>query len=466
MFYIITLIAIAVFYGPSLKYGFFQDDFLHLISTQINSLSEFFTFFSDNQAIYYRPFGIQLAYLIQQRIYGANPLGFHFTSLLIHAINTFLVGSLIHKITKNHLIAKLSAFLYATSAIHFISLFWLAETNLLLGALMLFLNLHALFWFIKKPSNKTLFISLSLFLIGLLFNELVIISPLIIIILNYFLRLKLFQQPLNKIYSTGFALITFLYLLLRLVILPVPISGTYALHLGMANISPLIWYGLWSFNIPEEFKYQLVLSKMQFQSKFFQNYSSQTLIWVSGFLILLITSIYGITRLNKSKRSLLILGSTWFVIGLSLFLLTPLHIYPMYAIVALPGLILILATALPKSPFFITLFLLAWLIPSITTLRFSEKDHWVVQEARLAEDIFTQAKQQYPNLPPNSTLSLKDDYQVKQTLADQYGIQFLYNDSSLKTHFGDLNQILPDTCRQIHNCAIKNNIYPLLITRN
>jgi len=496
MIYLITLAAILFLYGPSLKYGFFQDDFLHLISTQISSWSEFFRFFLDNQAIYYRPFGIQLAYLIQQFLFGSNPFGFHLASLSIHLINTVLVGSLINKITKNRFIANLSAFLYATSAIHFISLFWLAEINLLLGALMVFLNLHALFWFLKKPSNKTLLISLSLFALGLLFHELVIITPLMIIVLNHLLRLKLFQKPLSKAYSAGFVLITFLYLLLRLVILPIPISGTYAPHLGGENISSLIWYSLWSFNLPEEFKYQVVLSKLHIQPKFLQNFTSQIIIWVSGVLTLLTVSLFGFIRLNRSKRSLLLLGISWFVIGLSLFLFLPLHLYPMYALVGLPGLVLILATLTPKRPLFITILLLAWLIPSFTTLRFAEKTHWTVQEAKLAKQIFYKAKEQFPSLPKNSTLSLKDDYQVKHTLADQHGIHFLYNDNSLTTHFGDYHDILPDVCQSfiearekqiakakqeikaedlqqvIHaiiseankitrQCAIENNIYPL-----
>jgi len=497
MTYLITLAAIVFLYGPSLKYGFFQDDFLHLVSTQISSWSEFLSFFSDNQAIYYRPLGIQLVYLIQQSLFGANPVRFHIFSLLIHIINSFLVGSLIYKISKNSWVAKLSTFLYATSAIHFISLFWLAETNLLLGALMVFVNLHALFWFVKKPTNKTIFISLSLFIIGLLFHELVIIAPLMIIMLNHLLRLKLFQKPLSKVYSIGFVLITCLYLLLRLVILPIPISGTYAIHLGRDNISSLIWYGMWSLNMPEEFKYQMILSKLQFQPKFFENFSSQVIIWISGILTLLTTCLYGIIRLSRPKRSLLLLGSCWFIIGLSLFLLLPLHQYPMYALVGLPGLILILAIAIPKRPFFTILLLLAWLIPSFTTLRFAEKTHWTVQEAKLVKNIFTEIKKRYPNLPKNSALSLKDKYQVKQALADQNGVQFLYNDDSLETYFGKLDDFLPHICKffvddrerdiekakqeikeeenlkiviaeiikkagqEIHQCAIENDIYPL-----
>jgi len=495
--YILVLAVIVFLFSPSLKYGFFQDDFLHLVNTQISSWLQFFHFFKDNSAIYYRPLGIQLAYLIQQRVFNANPLLFHLFSFSVHLVNTFLVGLLIFKITKNRWIANLSAFLFGTSAIHFISLFWLAETNLLLGALMLFLNLHAFFWFIKKRSNKALLAGLALFSISLLFHELLIITPMLIFMFNYLLDLRLFNKPLGKIYSLAYISIVFLYLLFRLVVLPIPISGTYTIHLGSDNLSSLAWYSLWSFNIPEEFKYQMVLSKLQFQPKFLIDFCSEVIIWLSGLLILICFLSYGIIRANRLKKRLFFLGISWFVIGSSIFLFLPLHQYPMYAIAALPGLTLILATFIPKRPFFTLTLILAWLIPSFTTLRFAEKTHWTVQEAKRAKEIFIKAKKEFPYLPQNSTINLENDYQVENTLANQYGMYFLYRDTSLTTHFGNFQDILPEVCQpllsekkgsitkanreikeekalrlvlaeitqladsKIHQCAINNNLFPL-----
>src|SRR3990167_6956461 len=96
----LLLMAVGILYFPIFKYGFFQDDFLHLINTQIpfTGLARFFT---DNSAIYYRPLGLQLMYWWQQQAFGANPFYFHLVSLAIHLINTFLVYKLVARVTKN-----------------------------------------------------------------------------------------------------------------------------------------------------------------------------------------------------------------------------------------------------------------------------------------------------------------------------------------------------------------------------
>ncbi len=97
----LLLISATIFlYYPAFRYGFFQDDWLHLLNTQgpIGGLLKFFT---DNSAIYYRPLGIQLAYWLQQKIFGPEPIYWHGFSLLIHLLNTGLVYALITKITKN-----------------------------------------------------------------------------------------------------------------------------------------------------------------------------------------------------------------------------------------------------------------------------------------------------------------------------------------------------------------------------
>ena len=116
-----VLIVITGFlYFPVFKYGFFQDDFLHLVTTQI-PVSGLLKFFTDNSAIYYRPLGIQLAYWLQQRIFGPQPIYFHLFGLLVHLLNTFLVYALIAKITQNKSVSLFTSFLYATSATHFLA---------------------------------------------------------------------------------------------------------------------------------------------------------------------------------------------------------------------------------------------------------------------------------------------------------------------------------------------------------
>src|SRR3989344_1397867 len=435
----LLLISATIFlYYPAFRYGFFQDDFLHLINTQ-TSLAGLLKYFVDNSAIYYRPLGIQLAYWLQQKVFGPQPIYWHGFSLLVHLLNTGFVYTLIAKITKNKTVSFLASFLYATSAVHFISLFWLAETNLLLGALVLFSSLN--FYL-----SGQLTLSLILLAFGLLTHEIMIIFPALAVLL---------RRPPRR-YLAGVSILALGYILLRLVILPIPATGTYTPQFNLSSFNSLIWYGLWSFNLPEELKYQVVLWPPYIQPKFLINFMPHLLIWGGSFISLL-----AVIVLKTKPWRLTWLGLGWFMIGISLFLILPLHQYPNYVIAGLPGITLLLSLALVKfKPLWRGFFLTLWLLGSLVTLRTTELTHWTVQEAQRVNRTLVQAKRQYPALPTGSVLVIKSDYQIKQALFDQFGLQFWYQNPNLKTYYGDVHDLMPPKCAIIE--ARQENIRPCL----
>jgi hypothetical protein len=439
----VIIFGVTIFlYYPIFRYGFFQDDFLHLINTQV-PITGLLKFFTDNSAIYYRPLGIQLAYWLQQKIFGPQPIYWHSFGLLVHLLNTGLVYALIAKITNNRRVSFLAAFFYATSAIHSNSLFWLAETNLLLGALFVFLGLNLYI-------SRRFVLSLIIFIAGLFVHEVVLTFPVLVILL---------RRP-TKLYFAGLALPAMGYLFFRLVILPIPVTGTYNLHFGLDTLSSLIWYGLWSFNLPEEIKYQFVPAQFWFQPNFAPNFARQLIIWATGIIGLISFSSFQLARTFRKSSHLVVIGLIWFIFGTSLFLFLPLHQYPMYALVGLPGLALALGLFAPKRPLALSLFLFAWIIPSFVTLRFSELTHWTVREARRITDINQKSHQKYVNLPLNSTLVVKTDGELKQALFDQLGLQFWYQNPTLKTYYGDVHDLMPPECAIIE--ARQENIRPCL----
>lgn len=446
-FKFLLLISVTVFlYFPSFRYGFFQDDWLHLLNTQ-GPISDLVKFFSDNSAIYYRPLGIQLAYWLQQKIFGLEPVYWHGFSLLIHLLNTGLVYALIAKITRNKAVSFLASFLYATAAIHFISLFWLAETNLLLGALILFLSLNVYL-------AGRLRLSLILFALGLLTHEITIIFPALVI---------LFRRP-PKAYFIGLLGLSLGYMLLRFYILPIPATGTYTLQFNLSSFNSLIWYVLWSFNLPEELKYQIVLWPPYIQPKFLVNFTPHLLIWWGSFVSLL-----AVIMLKTKLGRLIWLALGWFMIGISLFLILPLHQYPNYVIAGLPGMTLMLSLVLVKfNRFFRIVFLVFWLASSFVTLRITELTHWTVQEAQRVDRTLAQAKRQYSALPAGSVLVIKSDYQIEQALFDQLGLQFFYQNPNLTTYYGDFHNLMPESCKIIEQqqenvrpCLVEHGIYIL-----
>ena len=446
-----VLIVITGFlYFPVFKYGFFQDDFLHLVTTQI-PVSGLLKFFTDNSAIYYRPLGIQLAYWLQQRIFGPQPIYFHLFGLLVHLLNTFLVYALIAKITQNKSVSLFTSFLYATSATHFISLFWLAETNLLLGTLVLFLSLNIYL-------SGRIGLSLILFILGLLTHEIVIIFPALAILL---------VRP-RKVHLVSLVSLTLGYLLLRLVILPVPAGGTYTPQLNLNSLNSLIWYLLWSFNLPEELKYQFILWPPHIQPKFLVNFASHLAIWLVSLLVLWSAILLKLKALLENL-SLSLLGIAWFIIGISLFLVLPLHQYPNYIIAGLPGITLLLSLVLSKlKPFWRGLILAVWLAGSFLTIRITELTHWTVQEAQRVDRAFTKTHELYPQIPPNGTMIIKSDYQIHQALFDQLGLRFFYRQPKLTTYYGDFHDLMTPDCAIIEAqhldprlCLAKHNLFVL-----
>src|SRR5690242_2019432 len=106
---------------------FSQDDFIFLYWSKANNLKEFLNFFNPfthpKDIFFYRPLSTQLYYFLNQKFFGLNPLPFQVEAFLFHFLNSFLFYLITLKLWRNKKVAVLSGFLYAISAIHFLSLF-------------------------------------------------------------------------------------------------------------------------------------------------------------------------------------------------------------------------------------------------------------------------------------------------------------------------------------------------------
>jgi hypothetical protein len=204
----------------------------------------------------------------------------------------------------------------------------------------------------------------------------------------------------------------------------------------------------------------MVLWPPYIQPKFLINFMPHLLVWWGSFIGLMVAMGFKIKAVFKTPPSAwLSLG--WFMIGISLFLILPLHQYPNYVIAGLPGMTLLLSLVLVKfNRFFRIVFLVFWLASSFVTVRTTELTHWTVQEAQRVDRTLAQAKRQYPALLADSVLVIKSDYQIKQALFDQLGLQFSYQNPTLKTYYGDVHDLIPPECAIIE--ARQENVRPCL----
>ena len=82
----------------------------------------------------------------------------------------------------------------------------------------------------------------------------------------------------------------------------------------------------------------------------------------------------------------------------------------------------------------------AWLLSSWLTLKFTQSNHWTIQEAKRVS--YYQQKLKEISLPAGPVdVIIKSDYQVEESLADQLGIRFFAQNEQIVTHYLSSDQI-------------------------
>ena len=185
---------------------FLADDFIHIPESAHNLLA---------QRNSLRPVGnlsIHLDYLWSKK----SPFGYHFTNLILHLTNSFLVFIFCKILMKKYaslvgstIFSVTVAIVFFTYPFHSESIFWIIGRSGMLGALF---TLSALLFFLKRNRSWYFFIaSLICFELALLSYESSWIFPIIAIAFAYAdTRLK---QSSKKVELIKIALIWFLFLL-------------------------------------------------------------------------------------------------------------------------------------------------------------------------------------------------------------------------------------------------------------
>jgi protein O-mannosyl-transferase len=129
----ILVAAVLLVYANSLFNGFVWDDNQIIVNNPVNrdfgNLRQLLfgadVVYADDVADYYRPLN-RLTYMVEYRLYGLNPVGYHLVNVLIHAANVVLLFMLGRRLFGETLPAWAAALIFAvhplnTEAINFIS---------------------------------------------------------------------------------------------------------------------------------------------------------------------------------------------------------------------------------------------------------------------------------------------------------------------------------------------------------
>jgi Flp pilus assembly protein TadD len=131
-----------------------------------------------------------LSHMIDAQLFGTNPAGHHFHSVLLHAINAVIVYLVIRSLTGRGWESAAVAAMFALHPLRVESVAWAAERKDLLFLLFFMLSIGAYARWVKQKSWWSYAASLVLFALSLMSKPMAVSLPVVLILLD--------QWPLKR----------------------------------------------------------------------------------------------------------------------------------------------------------------------------------------------------------------------------------------------------------------------------
>jgi len=126
-----------------------------------------------------------ISYMIDFRLFGLNPGGYHFVNLMLHLINTILLFCLFSQMTGEIWKGGFIAALFAVHPLNLESVVWIAERKNLLSTLWGILTLMAYVRYTKNPDWKRYGLILVCFISGLMSKPILVALPFVLLLIDY-----------------------------------------------------------------------------------------------------------------------------------------------------------------------------------------------------------------------------------------------------------------------------------------
>ena len=226
VFSIIFLVTFAVYWN-SLQGDFVWDD-KGLILNNANYLNDWKNLFSVftkpffGKAPTYRPLLI-VSFIFDYKLWNSHPFGFHYTNVLIHIMNAFMVYLLAFLLFKHRYLSLFSSLVFISHPIQTESVAWISGRNdVILTFFSLLTILFYIRWYDLMGVKRVLaFVGfLTAYGCALLTKESGIILLLLIILIDYFFQPAFPKRVGSKKKAyLSIILVSFLYIYLRMKIL-------------------------------------------------------------------------------------------------------------------------------------------------------------------------------------------------------------------------------------------------------
>ena len=126
-----------------------------------------------------------MSHALDYSLYRLNPVGHHFTSILLHIVNVILLYLLLMWATGRFGPSLFVAALFALHPINVESVAWIAERKNVLCTMFFLLTLWVYGWYARKPDWKRYLAVVALFAAGLASKPMVITLPFVLLLLDY-----------------------------------------------------------------------------------------------------------------------------------------------------------------------------------------------------------------------------------------------------------------------------------------
>lgn len=308
-----------IFFMPILNYYFVGDDFtwFRWIADCKDGCS-IFRFFTDSDGFFYRP-GTKTYFSIMYSAFWLNQTMYHLVSVLLHFSMSILVFLISRKIFKNFLLSVISAFLFLVLSGYSEAVFWISATGHLFNAVFILLSLFLFILWTERKKKIYFILSLISIVFSVLFHELGVIAPFLIILYQYITEENFsFRKQLKKPYLLVLTSPVIGYLVLRFIAGSHWFNGDYSYNIlklpfnFVGNIISYLFINLFGIaSLPV--------------AQALRNFSKEhTLIIAIIFLvaIFIFVMIYRkiIKKMVKEEQRIIIFGFLFFIISLLPFL--------------------------------------------------------------------------------------------------------------------------------------------------
>ncbi len=332
----------AIVYRDSFFSPFFQDDKYHLsLVNQGNPLQVIKNF-------PYRPISLQLFYTLGWFLFGNNVFGFHLLLFLVFVTSLVFVYKLALHFLTNPEKSLVCTFIYALNISIFANFYWVAVSYFVFAALFLFSS----FYFYVQLKKFSL-VSIVLFALALLSNEIAVVFPLILLGHKIIFNDQKFRKTLPYLIMAG------LFLVFRYFVVGLPKSPDYELTVSLQSLATLRWYILRASNLPEGV-----------------NRSQGLFIWLAWALQMGIL-IFSVARSKIQRLKIVSFAVVWFLAGALPFFFLPNHMSSYYLTISLFGTSLLTANYLENRRL-IFVFCLVYLALTVFGLDYLSHTHWII----------------------------------------------------------------------------------------